>query len=53
MEGAAGRCVHMRWSWITPPMGGSTTPVFHLEEDHFPDVSLKPNFFHQPRAFGG
>lgn len=52
MENAAGRCVHMRWSWITPPVGGSTTPVFHLDEEHYPDVSLKPNFSYQPRAFG-
>ena len=51
MEQAAGRCVHMRWSWITPPVGGSTTPVFHLDEDHFPDVTLKPNFFYQKPAY--
>jgi nitric-oxide synthase len=51
MEQAAGRCVHMRWSWITPPVGGSTTPVFHLDEDHFPDITLKPNFFYQKPAY--
>jgi nitric-oxide synthase len=51
MENAAGRCVHMRWSWITPPLGGSTTPVFHMDEDHYPDVTLKPNFFYQRPAF--
>jgi nitric-oxide synthase len=51
MEKASGRCVHMRWSWITPPVGGSTTPVFHLDEDQHPDVSLKPNFFYQAHAW--
>jgi nitric-oxide synthase len=51
MENAAGRCVHMRWSWITPPVGGSTTKAFHLDEDHYPDISLKPNFFYQKPAF--
>lgn len=50
-ERAAERCVHMRWSWITPPIAGSATPVFFLDQDRFPDVSLKPNFFYQPRAF--
>lgn len=52
MESAAGRCVHMRWSWVTPPVGSSTTPVFHLDEEHYPDIPLKPNFFYQKRAFG-
>jgi nitric-oxide synthase len=51
MENAAGRCVHMRWSWITPPIGGSTTPVFHMDEDHYPDITLKPNFFYQRPAY--
>ncbi len=51
IERAQGRCVHMRWSWITPPIGGSSTPVFHLDEDQHPDLPLKPNFFYQPRAW--
>jgi nitric-oxide synthase, bacterial len=50
-ERASGRCVHMRWSWITPPIGGSSTPIFHLDEDRYPDVPLKPNFFYQPHAW--
>lgn len=48
-ERAAERCVHMRWSWITPPIGASSTAVFHLDQDRFPDVSLKPNFFYQEK----
>ena len=50
-ERASGRCVHMRWSWITPPVGGSSTPVFHIDEDRHADVPLKPNFFYQPHAW--
>jgi nitric-oxide synthase len=50
-EKASERCVHMRWSWITPPIGGSSTPVFHLDQDHFADEPLKPNFFYQASAF--
>jgi nitric-oxide synthase len=53
MEEASGRCVHMRWSWITPPVGGSTTPVFHIDEDQHPDIELLPNFSYQPPAWGG
>lgn len=50
-ERASERCVHMRWSWITPPIGGSSTPVFHLDQDRYADVPLKPNFFYQAKAF--
>lgn len=51
-EAASGRCVHMRWSWITPPIGGSSTPVFFLDEDRHPSTELLPNFVYQPRAYG-
>ena len=37
------------WSWMMPPISGSTTPVFH--HAYFPDVTLRPNFFYQPRAW--
>jgi len=50
-EQAQGRCVHMRWSWIVPPLGGATTPVFHLEEDRFPDMPLKPTIAYQPKPW--
>jgi nitric-oxide synthase len=29
LEAACGREVNAEWSWIVPPMSGSTTPVFH------------------------
>ncbi len=48
-EQGAGRCVHMRWSWVVPPIGGSATSVFHMDEDHYPDVTLKPNLFYQSK----
>jgi nitric-oxide synthase len=51
-ERGQGRCVHMRWSWVTPPVGATTTPVFHMDEDDYPDVTLKPNFFYQARPWG-
>jgi nitric oxide synthase oxygenase domain/subunit len=50
-ESAMGRCVHMRWSWIAPPMGGSTTPVFHVDEDQHPDLPLRPSLGYQPPAW--
>jgi nitric-oxide synthase, bacterial len=50
-EQSLGRCVHMRWSWIVPPLGGSTTAVFHLEEDHFPDIPLKPTISYQAKPW--
>ncbi|MRG95369.1 nitric oxide synthase oxygenase [Polyangium spumosum] len=50
-EEGVGRCVHMRWSWIVPPIGSSATSVFHMDEDHHPDISLKPNLFYQPKPW--
>jgi len=45
----AGRMVPAEWSWMVPPISGSTTPVFH--HPYFPDVTVKPNFFYQPRPW--
>jgi nitric-oxide synthase, bacterial len=44
-EMKAGRTTHADWSWIVPPLSGSTTPVFHKT---FDNKVLNPNFFHQP-----
>ncbi|WP_170229237.1 nitric oxide synthase oxygenase [Polyangium fumosum] len=52
-EQGQGRCVHMRWSWIVPPIGGSATSVFYMDEDRHPDVMLKPNLFYQPKPWTG
>ncbi len=41
-ERQAGREVKARWSWIVPPISGSTSPQFHQS---FDDTELKPNFF--------
>jgi nitric-oxide synthase len=48
-ERELGRVVPAEWSWMVPPISGSTTPVFH--HPYFPDVTLRPNFFSQPRAW--
>nr|WP_232328435.1 nitric oxide synthase oxygenase [Kibdelosporangium sp. MJ126-NF4]CEL21772.1 Nitric oxide synthase oxygenase [Kibdelosporangium sp. MJ126-NF4]CTQ92552.1 Nitric oxide synthase oxygenase (EC 1.-.-.-) [Kibdelosporangium sp. MJ126-NF4] len=37
-----GTAVHADWSWIVPPMAGSTTPVYHQAYD---STTLSPNFF--------
>lgn len=44
-ERQVSREVTATWSWIVPPISGSTTPVFHM--DHWKDTTLKPNFFYQ------
>jgi nitric-oxide synthase len=50
-EQAQGRCVHMNWSWVVPPIGGGTTSVFHLDEERYPNVPLKPALAYQPKAW--
>jgi nitric-oxide synthase, bacterial len=44
-ESAAGRQPNADWSWIVPPISGSTTPVFHRT---YPLEGLLPNFLSQP-----
>jgi nitric-oxide synthase len=44
-EMKAGRTTHADWSWIVPPLSGSTTPVFHKV---FKNEVLSPNFYYQP-----
>jgi nitric-oxide synthase len=47
-EQKAGRAVSADWSWIVPPMSGSTTPVFHTL---WKDLSLLPDYLQQPKAW--
>jgi nitric-oxide synthase len=44
-----GREINADWGWITPPMSGSATPVFHRE---FNNEVKGPNFFYRETAFG-
>jgi nitric-oxide synthase, bacterial len=44
-ERQAGRAVTGQWSWLVPPMSGSTTPVYHRG---YKNTILKPNYFYQP-----
>ncbi len=44
-EKQAGRMMPADWSWIVPPLSGSSTPVFHCP---YEDVTLTPNIFYQP-----
>ena len=36
------------WSWVVPPLSGSTTPLFHRP---YQNVELTPNFFYQPNPW--
>ncbi len=47
-EETAGRQVNADWSWIVPPMSGSTTRVFHRNYDLNP---IFPNFLTQVPAW--
>jgi nitric-oxide synthase len=47
-EQQAGRSTAADWSWVVPPLSGSTTPVFHLP---LKDELRTPNFFAQPSAW--
>jgi nitric-oxide synthase, bacterial len=49
IERGIGRPVFARWSWLVPPMSGSTVGLFHRD---WPDFELKPNFFAQPDPWG-
>lgn len=44
-ERAANRRVAADWSWVVPPISGSTSPVFHR---HYENVIARPNIFSQP-----
>ncbi|NEB81744.1 nitric oxide synthase oxygenase [Streptomyces sp. SID14478] len=46
-EEARGRTVGADWSWIVPPMSGSTTAVFHRTYD---TTESTPSFVHHPDA---
>jgi nitric-oxide synthase len=46
-EERAGRRTPADWSWIVPPMSGSTTPVFHR---YYYEADLKPNFYLDAQA---
>jgi nitric-oxide synthase, bacterial len=48
LEENAGRETHADWSWIVPPISGSTTPVFHR---YYPTGQSSPNFYEQPPAW--
>lgn len=43
-----GREVNGDWSWLVPPVSGSTSPIFHTSYN--PHAAL-PNFFYQDAAF--
>jgi nitric-oxide synthase len=47
-EQEAGRTVNADWSWIVPPMSGSTTPVFHRQ---YASQTELPNFLNQQTAW--
>jgi nitric-oxide synthase len=46
-ERRAGRRTPADWSWIVPPMSGSTTPVFHR---YYDEADQRPNFYLDPVA---
>src|SRR6266702_5833198 len=46
-EEQAGRLCPADWSWIVPPVSGSTTPVFHR---YYDQADLRPNYVYHPEA---
>ncbi|MFF3491817.1 nitric oxide synthase oxygenase [Streptomyces sp. NPDC002795] len=46
-EESRGRAVGADWSWIVPPLSGSTTPVFHRTYEDEPST---PAYVHHPDA---
>lgn len=44
-----GREVHADWTWITPPMSASATPVYHRLYDN---TVKGPNFYYQDPCLG-
>jgi nitric-oxide synthase len=49
-EEAAGRPWCAEWSWIVPPISGSTVPAFHRT---YPEADLKPGFARHPDTVSG
>jgi nitric-oxide synthase len=49
LEQRHGRELTADWSWITPPMSSSTTPVFHRL---YENTVRTPNFFYQDSPLG-
>jgi len=47
-EREACRSVPGNWSWLVPPISGSTSPIFHRRYD---DVTNRPSIEHQPPAW--
>ena len=47
-ERAAGRATPADWSWIVPPISGSTVPTFHQA---YSDTNIRPNFYRQPEPW--
>jgi nitric-oxide synthase len=50
IEEKKGRVVRADWSWIVPPVAGSTMGVFHREWEN---EILSPNFFYQTGSWQG
>jgi nitric-oxide synthase len=48
-EKQAGRPTYGNWSWLVPPVSGSTSPIFHRD---YTDIELSPRYVVQPPAFG-
>jgi nitric-oxide synthase len=44
-EALSGRATFAEWSWVVPPISGSTSPLFHHP---FENREESPNFFYQP-----
>lgn len=43
-EARAGRQAYAKWSWMVPPLSGSTSPLY---EHQLQDADLKPSFYWQ------
>jgi nitric-oxide synthase len=47
-EREASRDVPGDWSWLVPPLSGSTSPIFHRR---YQDVTVRPSIEYQPAAW--
>lgn len=48
-ESACQREVHADWTWLVPPISGSSVEIFH--QDKWENTVLKPNYFYMDKAW--
>ena len=49
-EAQCEREVHADWTWLVPPISGSSVEIFH--QDKWENTLLKPNYFYMEKEWG-